>query len=74
MYRLHIYVSQNDLKLNVSQFMRYLKDKISLIIFGNRANLKYKYGQKTFLAGGYVNNTIRMYEKKKIKIYNIIHK
>ena len=36
-------------KLSVSQFMGYLKGKSALMIFENHANLKYKYGQKTFL-------------------------
>lgn len=35
-------------KLSVSQFMGYLKVKSALMIFENHANLKYKYGQRTF--------------------------
>jgi len=33
-------------KLSVSQFMEYLKEKISLMIFDRNANLKYKYGNR----------------------------
>ena len=45
-------------KLSVSQFMGYLKGKSSLMIFENHANLKYKYGQKTFWARGYYVSTV----------------
>ena len=50
----HIYMLVKiPLKLSVSQFMGYLKWKSSLMIFKNHANLKYKYGQKSFWARGY---------------------
>ena len=45
-------------KLSVSQFMGYLKVKSSLMIFENHANLKYKYGNKTFWARGYYVSTV----------------
>ena len=45
-------------KLSVSQFMGYLKGKSALMIFENHANLKYKYGQKTFWARGYYVSTV----------------
>lgn len=45
-------------KLSVSQFMGYLKGKSSLMIFENHANLKYKYGQKSFWARGYYVSTV----------------
>ena len=45
-------------KLSVSQFMGYLKLKSALMIFENHANLKYKYGQRTFWARGYYVSTI----------------
>ena len=35
-------------KYSVSQFMRYLKGKSSLMIFDRHANLKYKYGNSSF--------------------------
>lgn len=62
-------------KLSVSQFMGYPKGKSALMIFENQANLKYKYGQRTFWARGYyvtmvgLNKiTIKKYRKKyKIK-------
>ena len=39
--------------LSISQFMGFLKGKSALMIFDNHSNLKYKYGQRTFLAKGY---------------------
>ena len=45
-------------KLSVSQFMGYLKGKSALMIFENYANLKYKYGQRTFWARGYYVSTV----------------
>ena len=53
------------LKLSVSQFMGYLKEKSALMIFENHANLKYKYGQRTFWARGYS----RIKQKHNKKIY-----
>ena len=35
-------------KLNVSQFMGYLKGKSSLMIFDRHVNFKYKYGNSQF--------------------------
>ena len=34
--------------LSIAQFMGYLKSKSSLMIFDRHANLKYKYGQRSF--------------------------
>lgn len=48
--------------------MGYLKDKSALMIFENHANLKYKYGQKTFWARGYYVSTVRL-NKNVIKKY-----
>ena len=45
-------------KISVSQFMGYLKGKSALMIFENHANLKYKYGQKTFWSRGYYVSTV----------------
>jgi putative transposase len=38
--------------------MGYLKGKSALMIFENHANLKYKYGQRTFWAKGYYVSTV----------------
>lgn len=40
-------------KLSVSAAMGYLKGKSSLMIFDQFANLKYKYGNRTFWCRGY---------------------
>lgn len=45
-------------KLSVSQFMGYLKGKSSLMIFDRHANLKYKYGNRTFWCKGYYVDTV----------------
>ena len=55
-------------KLSVSQFMGYLKGKSALMIFENHANLKYKYGQRTFWARGYYVSTVGL-NKQTIKKY-----
>ena len=55
-------------KLSVSQFMGYLKGKSALMIFENHANLKYKYGQRTFWARGYYVSTVWL-NKNTIKKY-----
>ena len=34
--------------MSVAQFMGYLKEKSSLMIFDRHANLKYKYGSRNF--------------------------
>ncbi len=44
--------------LCVSEFMGYLKGKSTLMIFERHANLKYKYGRRTFWAKGYYVSTI----------------
>ena len=46
------------LKLSVSSFMGYLKGKSALMIFDRHANLKYKYGNRHFLAEGYYVSTV----------------
>ena len=40
-------------KLSVAAFMGYLKGKSSLMIFHRHANMKYKYGNRTFWCPGY---------------------
>ncbi len=44
--------------LSVSEFMGYLKGKSTLMIFERYANLKYKYGRRTFWAKGYYVSTV----------------
>ena len=44
--------------LCVSEFMGYLKGKSTLMIFERHANLKYKYGKRTFWAKGYYVSTV----------------
>lgn len=43
----HMYVSIPS-KVFISSFMGYLKGKSTLIIFERHANLKYKYGSRSF--------------------------
>lgn len=44
---IHMYVSIPP-KLSISSFKGYLKGKSTLIIFERHANLKYKYGSRSF--------------------------
>ena len=44
--------------LCVLEFMGYLKGKSTLMIFERHANLKYKYGRRTFWAKGYYVSTV----------------
>lgn len=37
-------------KLSIAHFMGYLKGKSSLMIFDKHANLKYKYGNRSFVS------------------------
>lgn len=55
-------------KYSVSSFMGLLKGKSSLMIFDRHANLKYKYGNRTFWARGYYVDTVGR-NKEKIKEY-----
>lgn len=54
---IHMYVSIPP-KLSVSSFMGYLKGKSTLIIFERHANLKYKYGNRTFWCRGFYVSTV----------------
>jgi putative transposase len=54
---IHLYVSV-PAKLSISSFVGYLKGKSTLIIFERHANLKYKYGNRTFWCGGYYVSTV----------------
>ncbi|MCI9183063.1 MAG: IS200/IS605 family transposase [Acholeplasmatales bacterium] len=47
-------------KIAISNFMGYLKGKSSLMIFERHANLKYKYGNRSFWAKGYFVSTVVM--------------
>ncbi len=44
--------------LCISEFMGYLKGKSTLMIFERHANLKYKYGRRTFWVEGYYISTV----------------
>ena len=44
--------------LSIAQFMGYLKGKSSLMIFDRHANLKYKYGHRSFWCRGYFVDTV----------------
>jgi len=55
-------------KIAVSIFMGYLKGKSSLMIFDRYANLKYKYGNRTFWCRGYYVDTVGR-NKKAIEKY-----
>ncbi|WP_457942767.1 IS200/IS605 family transposase [Caproiciproducens sp. LBM24188] len=44
-------------KMSVSGFVGFLKGKSTLIIFERHANLKYKYGNRTFWCRGYFVDT-----------------
>ena len=44
--------------ISISQFMGYLKGKSTLMIFDRHANLKYKYGQRSFWCRGYYVDTV----------------
>ena len=44
--------------LSIAQFMGFLKGKSSLMIFERHANLKYKYGQRSFWCRGYFVDTV----------------
>ncbi len=47
---------------SVSEFMGYLKNKSSLMIFDRHANLKYKYGNRHFWCRGDYVDTVGKYE------------
>ena len=55
-------------KMAVSSFMGYLKGKSALMIFEDRANLKYKYGSRNFWGEGYYVLTVGI-NKQTIKKY-----
>ena len=49
-------------KYSVLQFMRYLKDKSSLMIFDKHAKMNYKFGNRYFQAEGYYVSTVGLNE------------
>ena len=49
--------------MSVSQFVGFLKSKSSLMIFDRHANLRYKYGSRTFWCRGYYVDTVGKNEK-----------
>ena len=53
----HMYVSIPS-KMSISSFVGYLKWKSTLIIFERHANLKYKYGNRTFWCRGFYVSTV----------------
>lgn len=50
-------------KIRVSDFVGYLKGKSALMIFDRHANLKYKYGNRTFWSKGYYVSTVGLNEQ-----------
>ena len=56
-------------KYSVAEIMGYLKGKSSLIIFDRHANLKYKYGHRSFWCRGYFVDTVG---KNKVAIQEYI--
>ena len=50
--------------LSVSSFVGYLKGKSTLMIFERHANLKYKYGSRSFWCRGYYVDTVGKNAKK----------
>jgi putative transposase len=50
-------------KMSVSGFVGFLKGKSTLLIFERHANLKYKYGNRTFWCRGYFVDTVGKNDK-----------
>ena len=51
-------------KMSVSSFVGFLKGKSTLLIFERHANLKYKYGRRSFWCRGYYVDTVGKNAKK----------
>ena len=49
--------------LCIAQFMGFLKGKSTLMIFDRHANLKYKYGKRSFWCRGYYVDTVGRNER-----------
>ena len=54
---IHILVSIPP-KISIASFMGYLKEKSSLMIFDQHANMKYRYGNREFWCRGYYVDTV----------------
>ena len=50
-------------KIRISSFMGYLKGRSATLIHEKHANLKYKYGDKSFWAKGYYVSTVGLNQK-----------
>ena len=50
--------------LSIAQFVGFLKSKSTLMIFDRHANLKYKYGSRSFWCRGYYVDTVGKNERK----------
>lgn len=50
-------------KISVSSFMGYLKGKSAPMMFDKHANLKYKFGNRHFLAEGYYISMVGLNEQ-----------
>ena len=55
-------------KMSVAQFVGFLKGKSTLLIFERHANLKYKYGRRSFWCRGYYVDTVGK-NKERIAAY-----
>ena len=49
--------------ISIAQFMGFLKGKSTLMIFDRHANLKYKYGNRSFWCRGYYVDTVGRNER-----------
>ena len=49
--------------LSIAQFVGFLKSKSTLMIFDRHANLKYKYGSRSFWCRGYYVDTVGKNER-----------
>jgi len=56
------------IKYSVAQFVGFLKGKSTLLIFEWHANLKYKYGRRSFWCRGYYVDTVGK-NKERIAAY-----
>ena len=50
-------------KISISSFMGYLKDRSAVLIYEQHANLKYKYGNKSFWSKGYYVSIVGLNQK-----------
>lgn len=50
-------------KISISSFMGYLKGRSAVLIHEQHANLKYKYGNKSFWSKGYYVSTVGLNQK-----------